>query len=71
MKVPYTAALGAIRFSFSYENMPADVERVLEVLPGAVAKAREVSGFAPSVQDYASHAGAAPAAGGSELQRSV
>ena len=54
MKVPYTAALGAIRFSFSAGNTPADVERVLEVLPTAVAKAREVSGFAPAIQDHAS-----------------
>ncbi len=48
MKVPYTAALGAIRFSFSHENTPAEIERVLDVLPEIVAKAREVSGFAPS-----------------------
>jgi cysteine desulfurase len=48
MKVPYTAALGAIRFSFGGENTQADVDRVLEVLPAAVAKAREVSGFAPA-----------------------
>ncbi|MFY9641183.1 MAG: cysteine desulfurase NifS [Rhodomicrobium sp.] len=48
MKVPYTAALGAIRFSFSHENTPAETDRVLEVLPAIVAKAREVSGFAPS-----------------------
>jgi len=48
MKVPYTAALGAIRFSFSHENTPAEIERVLDVLPAIVAKAREVSGFAPS-----------------------
>ena len=54
MKAPYTAALGAIRFSFSYENTAADVERVLEVLPAAVAKAREVSGFAPSAWELAS-----------------
>ena len=45
MKVPYTAALGAIRFSFSHENRAADVGRVLEVLPQLVTKAREVSGF--------------------------
>jgi cysteine desulfurase len=48
MRVPYSAALGAVRFSFGAENTEADVERVLEVLPGAVAKAREVSGFAPA-----------------------
>ncbi len=45
MKVPYTSALGAIRFSFSHENTSEDVARVLEVLPGIVEKAREVSGF--------------------------
>ncbi|MBI4723499.1 MAG: aminotransferase class V-fold PLP-dependent enzyme [Rhodomicrobium sp.] len=48
MKVPFTAALGAIRFSFSHENTPEDVERVLEALPPIVAKAREVSGFSPA-----------------------
>ena len=49
MKVPYTAALGAIRFSLSQENTQAEVERVLEALPAIVAKAREVSGFARAV----------------------
>ncbi len=53
MKVPYTAALGAIRFSLSGENTPADIERVLDVLPAAVAKAREVSGFAPAAAELA------------------
>ncbi len=46
MKVPYTSALGAIRFSFSHENTNGDVAQVLEVLPAIVEKAREVSGFA-------------------------
>ncbi len=54
MKVPYTAALGAIRFSFSHGNTQSDVQRVLEILPAAVAKAREVSGFAPAAQEFAS-----------------
>ncbi len=53
MKVPYTAALGAIRFSLSHENTEADVERLLEVLPAAVTKAREVSGFAPAAAEFA------------------
>ena len=46
MNVPYTAAHGAIRFSFSRENTQGDVDRVLNALPGIVAKARAVSPFA-------------------------
>ncbi len=46
MKVPYAAALGAIRFSFSHENNNEDVNRTLAVLPAIVEKAREASGFA-------------------------
>lgn len=46
MKVPYTSALGAVRFSFSHENTKDEVSRVLEVLPAIVDKARQVSGFA-------------------------
>ena len=46
MNVPYTSALGAIRFSFSHENSSDDVTRVLEVLPEIVGRSREVSGFA-------------------------
>jgi cysteine desulfurase len=48
MNVGYTAIHGAIRFSFSRDNAEADVDRVLEVLPEIVAKAREVSPFAAS-----------------------
>jgi len=48
MKLPYTAAHGVIRFSFSRDNSPADVARVLDVLPAIVAKARAVSPFAGS-----------------------
>ncbi|MBM9400559.1 cysteine desulfurase NifS [Gluconacetobacter azotocaptans] len=45
MKVPYTAAHGAIRFSFSRENTDADVDRVLEVMPGIIAQLRQMSPF--------------------------
>ncbi|MEJ2459450.1 MAG: cysteine desulfurase NifS [Novosphingobium sp.] len=45
MDMPYTAALGAIRFSLSRENGDADVDRVLEVLPGIIGKLREMSPF--------------------------
>ena len=45
MNIPYTAAYGAIRFSFSRDNTQGDVDRVLSVFPGIVAKARVVSSF--------------------------
>jgi cysteine desulfurase len=45
MNVPYTAAHGAIRFSFSRENDDSDVDRVLEVVPGIIAQLRELSPF--------------------------
>ena len=51
MKVPYTSALGAIRFSFSHENTKDEVARVLEVLPAIVEKAREASGFAAAFDE--------------------
>jgi cysteine desulfurase len=41
MKVPFTAAAGAIRFSFSRDNEEADVDRVLAVMPGILEKLRE------------------------------
>ena len=45
MNVPYTAAHGAIRFSFSRENSEADVDRVLDVMPQIIARLREMSPF--------------------------
>jgi cysteine desulfurase len=46
MGVPFTAAHGAVRFSFSHNNEVADVDRVLDVLPAIVERARAVSLFA-------------------------
>ncbi|MGA2894571.1 MAG: cysteine desulfurase NifS [Xanthobacteraceae bacterium] len=43
MNVRSTALRGAIRFSLSRENTGADVERVLEVLPGIVERLRTLS----------------------------
>ncbi|WP_024276331.1 MULTISPECIES: cysteine desulfurase NifS [unclassified Hyphomicrobium] len=40
MSVPVTALHGAIRLSLSRDNTDADVDRVLEVLPGIIAKLR-------------------------------
>lgn len=61
MGVPFSAAHGAVRFSFSRSNVAADVDRVLDVLPDIVAQARAVSLFAndragPAVE-LRSHAG--------------
>lgn len=46
MRLPYTLAQGAVRFSLSHTNADADIDRVLAVLPAAVAEARAISPFA-------------------------
>ena len=46
MQVPFTAALGAVRFSLSRTNTEAEIDRVLTVLPAIVEHARAVSLFA-------------------------
>lgn len=45
MNIPYTAAHGAIRFSFSRDNTDADVDRVLEAMPPIIDKLRALSPF--------------------------
>jgi len=45
MNVPYTAAHGAIRFSFSRDNEESDVDRILEAVPGVIANLRSLSPF--------------------------
>jgi cysteine desulfurase len=45
MGVPFTAAHGSIRFSFSGYNTDADVDLILEVMPGIVNKLRSISPF--------------------------
>lgn len=45
MKVPFTAAHGAIRFSLSCETTAAEIRQVLEVLPPIVEQLRALSPF--------------------------
>ncbi|SEG25085.1 cysteine desulfurase NifS [Marinobacterium lutimaris] len=45
MGIPYTAAHGTVRFSFSRYNTMEEVERVIEEVPGIVAKLRKLSPY--------------------------
>ena len=45
MDIPYTAAHGTIRFSFSRYNTMAEVDAVLEVMPNIVATLRKLSPY--------------------------
>ncbi len=45
MGVPFTAAHGSIRFSLSIYNTEAEIDLVLEKLPGIIANLREMSPF--------------------------
>ncbi|MBN1808755.1 MAG: cysteine desulfurase NifS [Planctomycetes bacterium] len=47
MGVPFTSAHGSVRFSLSVQNSDADVDRVIQVMPGIVAKLRAMSPFSP------------------------
>lgn len=40
MRVPYTAAMGAVRFSLSRDNTTTDIDHLISVLPEIVSKAR-------------------------------
>jgi cysteine desulfurase len=45
MALPYTAAHGAIRFSFSRYNTMEEVQFTLEKLPPIIARLREISPY--------------------------
>lgn len=45
MDIPYTAAHGSIRFSFSRYNTMEEVERVIEVMPAIMEKLRKLSPY--------------------------
>lgn len=46
MHIPFPEAQGTIRFSFSRDNRPKDLDRVLCILPPIVTRARAISPFA-------------------------
>jgi cysteine desulfurase len=45
MKIPFTAAHGATRFSLSRDNCEQDIDRVIEVLPGIIDRLRAMSPY--------------------------
>jgi cysteine desulfurase len=45
MNIPFTAAHGSIRFSFSRDSVEEDVDAVIDVLPGIMEKLRALSPF--------------------------
>lgn len=45
MQIPYTAAHGTIRFSFSRFNTMSEVDEVIRVMPGIVANLRKLSPY--------------------------
>ncbi len=45
MGVPYTAAHGATRFSLSRETTDAEIDRVIDVVPGIIARLRALSPY--------------------------
>ncbi|MEH6773681.1 MAG: aminotransferase class V-fold PLP-dependent enzyme, partial [Cereibacter changlensis] len=53
MKVPFTAAHGAIRFSLSRETTAAEIRQVLEVLPPIVKQLRALSPFGADLEALA------------------
>jgi cysteine desulfurase len=56
MRVPFEAAHGAVRFSLSRETTAADIDRVLAVLPGIVARLRASRDARPPAKPDASTA---------------
>lgn len=51
MNIPYTAAHGTIRFSFSRYNSMSEVDEVLRVIPGIVTKLRKLSPYWDSLNN--------------------
>ncbi len=51
MKVPFTAAHGSVRFSFSRYNTEEEVDRIIEVMPQIVAALRKISPYWDQAKD--------------------
>ncbi len=49
MGIPFTLAHGSVRFSLSRYNRAADIDKVLEVMPGIAERLREISPFTNQV----------------------
>ncbi len=47
MQVPDMAVRGGVRFSLSRDNTEDEVDRALDIVPGVIAKLREISPFGP------------------------
>jgi cysteine desulfurase len=45
MGVPFTAAHGSIRFSLSRYTTEAEIDRVIEVMPGIIDRLRQISPY--------------------------
>lgn len=45
MGIPFTAAHGTVRFSLSRFNTPEEIDKVVAVVPGVVAKLRKLSPY--------------------------
>ncbi len=45
MDIPFTAAHGSVRFSFSRYNTMEEVEKVIEAVPGIVSQLRNLSPY--------------------------
>jgi len=51
MKVPFTAAHGSVRFSFSRYNSDADVDAIVQAFPAIIASLRKISPYWDSEQN--------------------
>jgi len=45
MGIPYTAAHGSVRFSLSRFNTSAEIDVIIDTVPGIIEKLREISPF--------------------------